>query len=78
MIHTEKIRKDDSRIQFSLSVLETRPLRAKTRARAGDVVRALEPHELNLSGSQLLVTLSALCTVGLVLWAVLRLWLVGR
>jgi hypothetical protein len=78
MIRAEEIRKDDNQIRFAVSVLETRPLRAKTRPRAGAAVRALEPQELNLSGSQLLVTLSALCTVGLVLWAVLRLWLAGR
>jgi hypothetical protein len=78
MIRVEEIRKDDNQIRFALSALETRPLRAKTRPRASAAVRALEPQELSLSGSQLLVALSALCMVGLVLWAVLRLWLVGR
>jgi hypothetical protein len=79
MIRADEIRNDDNQIRFALSALEIRPLRAKTRVRAGAAVRAIEPYELNLSGSQLLVgSLSALCTVGLLLWAVLKLWLGGR
>ena len=37
---------------------------------------AISPHEINLSGSQVLaVFLSALSTIGLLLWAVLKVWL---
>jgi hypothetical protein len=74
MIRAEEIRKDNQ-IGFAVSVLETRPLRAKPQV----PVRALEANVLNLSGSQLLVGfLSASCMVGLMLWAVLKLWLAGR
>jgi hypothetical protein len=74
MIRTEEMRKDNQ-IRFAVSVLETRPLRVKPQV----PVRALEANVLNLSGSQLLVGfLSASCMVGLMLWAVLKLWLAGR
>jgi hypothetical protein len=79
MTRAEGITKEDNQMRFAVSVLEARPPRAKTRTRAGESVRALERYELNLSGSQLLVGfLSASCAVGLMLWAVLKLWLAGR
>jgi len=76
MIRAGEIRKGHGQIQFSLSVLETTQLRPKLKVGIANSAPALPRNAINLSGSQVLAGwLSALCTVGLVLWAIIQLWL---
>jgi hypothetical protein len=75
MIPTGEIRKGGSQIQFSFTVLEATPLRGKTGAVSADLARLDTPNRLNISGSQLLAGASVLCAVGVLMWAILRLWL---
>jgi len=76
MIRAGEIRKGHGQIQFSLSVLETTQLRPKLKVGIANSTPSLPRNAINLSGSQVLAGwLSALCTVGLVLWAIIQLWL---
>ncbi len=76
MIRAGEIRKGNGQIQFSLSVLETTQLRPKLKVGIANSTPSLPRNAINLSGSQVLAGwLSALCTVGLVLWAIIQLWL---
>ena len=76
MIRAGEIRKGNGQIQFSLSVLETTQLRPKLKVGIADPAPSLIRDGINLSGSQVLAGwLSALCTVGLLLWAIIKLWL---
>lgn len=69
MIRTGEFRKGMGQIQFSLMVLDTTQLRP--RLSVGSAKRSLSfaRNGINLSGSQ---TLGA---VGLLLWAIIQLWL---
>jgi hypothetical protein len=76
MIRTGEIRKGNGQIQFSLAVLETTQLRPRQKVDNDDPALSFSRNGINLSGSQVLITsLSALCTIGLLLWAIFRLWL---
>ena len=76
MIRIDEIRKGDGHIQFSLTILETTRLRPRPTVGNTDSAPSFTNNGINLSGSQVLVgCLSALCSVGLLLWAFLRLWL---
>ena len=76
MIRTGEIRKGNAQIQFSLTVLEATQLRPKLRLVDTNPVPSLTRSGINLSGTHVLVGwLSALCSVGLLLWAFLHLWL---
>jgi hypothetical protein len=76
MIRAGEIRKGSGQIQFSLAVLETTQLRPKLKLSNANPAPWFTPNEINLSGSQVLVgSLSALSTVGLLLWAIIKLWL---
>jgi hypothetical protein len=76
MIRTGEIRKGKAQIQFSLTVLDTTQLRPRLSVGNAKPSPSFARNGINLSGSQLLVGwLSALCTVGLVLWAIIQLWL---
>ena len=76
MIRACEIRKGNGQIQFSLSVLETIQLRPKLKVGIANPTPSFTRNGINLSGSQVLVGwLSALCTVGLVLWAIIQVWL---
>jgi hypothetical protein len=74
MTHAEEITQGNCVIQSSVTVLETTQWpRERPCIKLGPAIR---PHEINLSGSQVLVRfLSALSTIGLLLWAFLKLWL---
>ena len=75
MIRADEIRRGKGQIQFSLTVLESRPLRLGNDAAAGSAPSGAAPG-LSLSGSQVLIGwVSALSAVGLLLWAFLKLWL---
>lgn len=77
MIRADEIRKGNGQIQFSLSVLEATQLQPGVKlSNVSPPFPSLTRNEINLSGSQVLVGwLSALCTVGLLLWAIIKLWL---
>ena len=76
MIRTREIRKGKGEIQFCLTVLDTTQLRPRLSVGNAKPSPSFAPNGINLSGSQVLVGwLSALCTVGLLLWAIIRLWL---
>jgi hypothetical protein len=75
VIRTGEIRKGNGQIQFSLAVLHSTQLR---QLKVGDANPApsFTGNEINLFGSQVLIgSLSALCTIGLLLWAIIQLWL---
>lgn len=75
MIRADEVRRGNGQIQFSLTVLESTPVRLGNDATAGSAPSGA-PHGLNLSGSQVLIGwVSALSAVVLLLWAFLRLWL---
>jgi len=77
MIRADEIRKGNGQIHFSLSVLETAQLRPKLKLSNASPGPSFTRNEINLSGSRVLAgSLSALCTVGLLLWAIIKLWLV--
>ena len=76
MIRTGEIRKGDGQIQFSLAVLETTQLRPKLKVDNAAPAHSFSRNGINLSGSQVLIaSLSALCTIGLLLWVIIQLWL---
>jgi hypothetical protein len=76
MISTGEIRNNNGQIQFSLTVLETTQLRPKLKLVDANPASSFTPHRIDLSGSQMLAgCLSAFCSVGLLLWAFLHLWL---
>jgi hypothetical protein len=76
MIRAGEIRKGNGQIQFSLSVLETTQLRPKRKVGIANPTPSFIRNGIDLSGSQVLVGwLSALCAVGLLLWAIIKLWL---
>jgi hypothetical protein len=77
MIRTGEIRKGNGQIQFSLRVLEATQLQPKRKPGNGNPAPSFARRGISLSGFQVLVGwLSALCTVGLLLWAIIQLWLV--
>jgi len=76
MIRADEIRKGDGQIEFSLAILNTTPLRLKSKIDANISARPSTGEGINLSGSQLLVGfMSGLSAVSLLFWAVLKLWL---
>jgi hypothetical protein len=76
MIRTGEIRKGNGQIQFSLAVLETTRLRPKLKVDNADPALSFSRNGINLSCSPLLIgSLSALCTIGLLLWVIIQLWL---
>jgi hypothetical protein len=76
MIRADEIRRGNGQIQFSLTVLDSTQLRPRLRVSNARPAPSFTRNEISLSGSQVLVgSLSALCTVGLLLWAIIRLWL---
>jgi hypothetical protein len=75
MIRAGEIRKGNGQIQFSLKVLDAPQFRPRLSVVNAKPAPSFARNGINLSGFQVLVgSLSALCTVGLLLWAVIRLW----
>jgi hypothetical protein len=73
------IRKQDGKIPFVLTLLEAAPLRAPRQMSSAPLVRSLARQEINVPASALLIaSLSAFSTAGLLLWALLKLWLFER
>jgi len=76
MIRSDEIRKGNGQIQFSLTVLDTTRLRPRLNVCSAKPASSFINGGISLSGSQVLVgSLSALCAVGLLIWAIIRLWL---
>ena len=78
MIRADEIRKGNGQIQFSLKVLETTQLQPKLKLKLSNAnpTPSLTRNGIDLFGFQVLVGLaSALCTVGLALWAIIQPWL---
>ena len=75
MIQAGEIRKGNGQIQFSLAVLVATQLQPRVKLSNTNPARSFTRGEINLPGSQVLVgSLSALCKVGLLLWAIIKLW----
>jgi hypothetical protein len=76
MISTGEIRKGNGEIQFSLTVLAATQLRPKLKLVNPNPVSSSTRNRIDLSGSQVLLgCISVLCSVGLMVWAFLHLWL---
>jgi hypothetical protein len=76
MIRPGEIREGNGQLQFSLTVLETAQLQPKLKLGSANPSPSPVSKGIDLSGAQVLVgSLSALCAVGLLLWAIIRLWL---
>ena len=76
MIRPGEIREGNGQLQFSLTVLETAQLQPKLKIGSAHPSPSLVGKGIDLFGAQVLVgSLSALCIVGLLLWAIIRLWL---
>lgn len=76
MIRAGEIRKGNGQIQFCLAVLEATQLQPRVKLSKANPSPSFTRNEINLSGSQVLVgSSSALCTVGLLLGAIIKLWL---
>jgi hypothetical protein len=74
MIHAEEIQNNPSPLQFSTMLIETAEMSLDSRIIAAEEVNSSRPGELSLTGSQVLAgCASALATVALLLWAVIRL-----
>ena len=76
MIRADEVRKGNGQIEFSLTVLGTPQLQPKQKLRSASPSPSFARNEINLPGSQLVAGwLSALCAVGLLLSAIIKLWL---
>ena len=76
MIAPSEVREGAGQIGFPLATLEGTKVQPKPAAARLDQDAAVARFEINLSGSQLLAGFAtALCFMGVLLWAVLKLWL---
>jgi hypothetical protein len=76
MLRPVEIREENGQVRFSLTVLETAQIQSRLRLRRTNPTPLLAGKRIDLSGTHVLVgSLSAFCTVGLLLWAFVRLWL---
>ena len=76
MIHAEGIQDNPSPVQFSAMLIGTAEMSLDSSIVTAEEANSGRPGELNLTGSQVLAgCVSALGTVALLLWAVIRLWL---
>lgn len=82
MLYPDQIQAGREQVQFSLAVLDgarLQPLTTMPERSPAVTAPALRPYEINVSGSQVLVgVLSGLGAIGLLVWAVIRLWLFGE
>jgi len=76
MIAPSEVREGAGQIGFPLATWEGKKVQPKPAAARLDQDAAVARFEINLSGSRLLAgSATALCFVGVLLWAVLKLWL---
>ncbi len=76
MLSPGEMREGNGQVQFALTVLETAQIQSKLKLGRANPTPLLTGKRIDLSGTHVLVgSLSAFCTVGLLLWAFVRLWL---
>ena len=76
MIHADEIQDGPGQIQFSMTLVETAEMPRDASMGAAEQPSSGRPGELTLTGSQVLAGfVSALFTVSLLLWALIKLWL---
>ncbi len=76
MHHANEIQNGPAWVQCPIPIVETAKMRLDTEVITAERLSSGRPGELNLSGSQVLVgCVSALCTAGVLLWALINLWL---
>lgn len=76
MIRAGEMRKGNGQIEFSLKVLDAPQLRPRPSVGNAKPYPSFAREGINLSGSQVLVGRgSVLCAFGLLLWAIIQLWL---
>ena len=76
MIHADEIQLTAGESQVTLTIFETSPTTLSSRMATAQHPGSGSPGELILSGSEVLIVfVSALSSVGLFLWTVIRLWL---
>jgi hypothetical protein len=78
MIYVDEIRSGESQMELSRAVLDATPTRLKADVAAADLTGSVKPSELNLSGSQVLVSVFVFWTVGFLIWTLLKPWLFER
>lgn len=79
MLHADEIQKGAGQIGFSMTLAETAQMPLVSSVAKVEQPNSGRPGELNLSGSQVLVGfVSALCTVGMLLWGLINLWLLEQ
>ena len=78
MLHADELQKGQNQIPFPLALLGVRMPQAKSaKITSSTMEHAVQPYEVQVSGSQVLIGLvSALGSLSLFLWA-LKLWLFG-
>jgi len=76
MIHANELQNGPSQSQFSMTLAETARMPLEPGIAIAEQAGAGRAGELTLTGSQLLAALlSVLSTMGLVFWAVIKLWI---
>jgi hypothetical protein len=76
MSHLEEITKIDSRIPIAAARIETAQLGGGAQTPNATAIHGTVPQGINLTGLQVLAgSISLLCAMRFLLWAVFRLWL---
>ena len=76
MTHADEIQKAPVPVPFPIAIVKTAQMPLDSEVIAAERSDSGRPDELKLSGSQVLVgCVSALCTVGLLLWTLIKFWL---
>lgn len=79
MIHVDELQNGPGQIQFSMTLVQTLPVRLNSDVTVTEPNSLGRPGELILTGKQLLAgCVAAFSTVCLLLWAVIKLWLFER
>ena len=78
MIGADEVREGPGQMEFSLTRMEGRGLQRNAVTTSPNQNVASSHVGISLSGSQLIGFTSVLCFVGLLSWALLKLWLFGQ
>jgi hypothetical protein len=81
MLHANQVQAVQDHVPFSISVPEgarLQPIAIPAEESLAATARPVRPYEINVSGLQVLLAfLSGLGSIGLLVWAVIKLWLFG-
>jgi hypothetical protein len=78
MVHANQVQTVQDQVQFSLSVSEGGRLQPLAIPAEQTLAATARPHEINVSVSQVLLGIfSGLASFGLLVWAIIKLWLFG-